>query len=155
MTTATSPHRLKLGAAAIVLLAIGGGAGSFASHAFRPPITMAPVHATAIKALTESTGIVMVKGRVAERYGSQFILEDGTGKTLIDAGRAGEDASFAPKGSVVSVQGRFDGGALRPSFLVDPLGKVIALGHGGPRSHGRGHGPRDFEDDERGSRGSV
>ncbi len=146
--SAFSRRRLKLGAAAIALLAIGGGIGAFAGHAFHPPIAMAPVHATAIGKLADDGGIVTVKGRVTERYGNQFVLEDGTGKTLIDAGRAGENAALAPVGAVVSVQGRFDEGALRPSFLVDPSGKVIALHHGGPDGRHHGHGPHGFEGED-------
>lgn len=147
-TTPAARHRLKLAAAAVALLAIGAGAGSFAGHGFHPAIAMAPVHATAIKRLTEGAGIVTVKGRVAERYGNQFVLDDGTGKALIDAGPAGEETSLAPTGAIVSVQGRFDRGALRPMFLVDPSGKVIAIGHAGPGGHG--HGPRDGEHEQAG-----
>ncbi|MDO7843419.1 hypothetical protein [Sphingomonas immobilis] len=147
--TSSLRRRLKLGAAAIALLVIGGGAGAFAGHAFHPAIAMAPIHATAIKGLTDGSGIVTVKGRVAERYGNQFVLDDGTGKTLIDAGPAGEDSSLAPAGSIVSVQGRFEHGGLRPSFLVDPAGKVIEVGHRGPGRHDhRGHGPRDLAGDD-------
>ncbi|WP_162987188.1 hypothetical protein [Sphingomonas paeninsulae] len=150
--TVTSPtlrRRLKIGSAAIALLAIGGGAGAFAAHSFHPAIAMAPTHAVTIKSLSEDSGIVTVKGRVAERYGNQFVLEDGTGKTLIDAGPVGEQASLAPVGSIVSVQGRFDNGAFRPAFFVDPSGKVVSLGHGGPGRHGHAGpgGPRGIDGD--------
>jgi len=149
MTTFLSSRRkLGLGAAAIGLLAVGGAAGAVASHAIQPSIAMAPTHAVSIKSLADDGGIVMVKGRVAETYGNQFTIEDGTGKALIDGGPAVEDGSLAPKGAIVSVQGRFDRGTLHPMFLVDPAGKVVAIGHpphgpggpGGPGPHGPGPG---------------
>ncbi|RZF63041.1 hypothetical protein EWE75_18220 [Sphingomonas populi] len=146
--TFTSRRKLGLSAAAIALLAVGGAAGAVASHAIQPSIAMAPTHAVAIKSLSDDGGIVTVKGRVAETYGNQFTIEDGTGKALIDGGPAVEDGSLAPKGAIVSVQGRFDRGTLHPMFLIDPSGKVVEIGHGprgpggpgGPGPHGPGPG---------------
>jgi len=146
--TFTSRRKLGLGAAAIALLAVGGAGGAVASRAVQPSIAMAPTHAVAIKSLTDDGGIVTVKGRVAETYGNQFTIEDGTGKALIDGGPAVEDGSLAPKGAIVSVQGRFDRGTLHPMFLIDPSGKVVEIGHGprgaggpgGPGPHGPGPG---------------
>jgi hypothetical protein len=149
-SSSMAPRRkFRLGATAIGLLAVGGAVGALANGAVRPAIAMAPVHATAIKSLAEGSGIVTIKGRVAERYGNQFVIEDATGKALIDAGRAGENESLAPKGSIVSVQGQFDNGALRPSFLVEPSGAVIALGPIGPGGHGpHDHGAPNFGPDQ-------
>lgn len=145
--TFTSRRKLGLGAAAIALLAVGGAAGAVASHAIQPSIAMAPTHAVSIKSLSDDGGIVTVKGRVAETYGNQFTIEDGTGKALIDGGPAVEDGSLAPKGAIVSVQGRFDRGTLHPMFLVDPSGKVVAIGHGPHGPHGPGpHGPGPGEE---------
>jgi hypothetical protein len=139
---------LTLGLAAIGLLAAGGVAGGAVSHAFRPPIEMAPTHVVAIHNLSSSDGIVTIKGRIAESFGSRMVVDDGTGRTLIDAGPRNDGDALAPLGAVVAVQGRFDRGAFHPSFLVDASGTVTPVGP--PRGHHPGHhGPGD--DDATGS----
>ncbi len=127
-------QRLKLGLAAVGLLAIGGVAGGAISHEFRPPIEMAPTHIVAIRNLAASAGIVTIKGRVAESFGSRLVIDDGTGRTLVDGGPRSETDGLAPVGAIVSVQGRFDRSSFHPSFLVDASGTVTPLGH--PRHHG-------------------
>jgi hypothetical protein len=129
-------RRLKLGAAAIGLLAIGGAAGGAIGQALRPPIEMAPIHSVAIRNLGTAQGIVTIKGRVAESFGGNRVIDDGTGRTLIDAGPRADGGTLAPPGAVVAVQGRFDRGVFHPSFLVDPTGTVTPLGHHpGPHGH--------------------
>ncbi|WP_375390548.1 hypothetical protein [uncultured Sphingomonas sp.] len=135
--------------AAIVLLAVGGGAGAVAMQATRPSVTMAPATPVAIRSLA-SSGIVTVKGRVAEIYGNKFILADASGRALVDTGREGEGGGLVTTGEPVTVQGRFDRGFVHAAFLVGPDNKVTALGplggpHDGPR-HGPRHGPDDGPD---------
>lgn len=137
-------NRITLGLAAIGLLTAGGVAGGAVGHAFRPPIEMAPTHAVAIRTLPTAQGIVTIRGRVAERFGHRWVVDDGTGRILVDGGPRGDDDTLAPLGALVSVQGRFDRGDFHPSFLVDASGTVTPLGpppgHHGP--HGR-PGPDD------------
>lgn len=133
---------LALGGAA--LLALGGVAGAVSIAATRPSVVMAPATPIAIRSLADES-IVTVKGRVAETYGSKFILADATGRALIDTGPEGTRTAAVSPGQVVTVQGRFDDGFVHASFLVDPEGKVVALGpvgrpHGGPAG-GRHGGP--------------
>lgn len=147
----TSPlpiRRWKLGLAGIGLLLVGGAAGGAVGHAFHPAVAMAPTHIVAIRNLATSDGIVTIKGRVAESFGSRLVIDDGTGRTLIDAGPRNDDATLAPLGAAVSVQGRFERNAFHPAFLVGPSGTVTPFGgphdrHGGP--HGR-PGPGDGDD---------
>jgi hypothetical protein len=129
--------RTKLGLAAIGLLAVGGVAGGAVGHAFRPPIEMAPTHAVAIRTLPTSQGVVTIKGRVAESFGSRIVIDDGSGRTLIDGGPRGGGEALAAPGAIVSVQGRYDDGAFHPSFLVDASGTVTPFGP----PHGPGVGP--------------
>jgi uncharacterized protein YdeI (BOF family) len=133
--------RRTLMLAAAGLLAVGGAAGAVAVQNTRPSVTMAPATPVAIRSLS-SEGIVTVKGQVAEIYGNKFIMADGTGRALVDAGREGEGGTLVTVGEPVTVQGRFDRGFIRAAFLVAPGGKVTSLapldGPGGP--HGR-HGP--------------
>lgn len=134
--------RLALGAAAMVAVGAAGGAGAVALT--RPSIEMAPTVATPIAKLGSSDGIVTVRGRVAEVFGDRFVVQDGTGRAMIDAGR-NATGSIA-KGNAVMVQGRYDDGQLRARFLVDPAGQVREVGpaHGPHGPHGRGSpgGPR-------------
>jgi hypothetical protein len=128
----------KAGIAGFGLFAIGGIAGGMVGHHMHPPIAMAPLHAVAIRDLANSQGIVTVKGRVAENFGSRFVIDDGTGRTLIDTGPRWRDDGLAPLGAPVTVQGRFDRGAFRPDYLVDSSGTVVPLG---PPHEFRHHGP--------------
>lgn len=148
--SAPAARRIKLGLAAIGLLAVGGIAGGAVSHEFRPPIEMAPTHIVAIRDLASAQGIVTVRGRVAESFGNRLVVDDGTGRTLIDGGPHQDGETLAPRGAVISVQGRFDRDSFHPSFLVDASGTVTPLGpppgrhghHGRPGpDEGEMHGP--------------
>jgi len=137
--------RKRLLLAAVGLVAIGGAAGAVIVHTERPSVTMAPMTPVAIRALG-SSGIVTVRGSVAEIYGNKFVLSDASGRALIDTGREGEGGNLVAVGQAVTVQGRFDHGVVHAAFLVAPGGKVTALGPLGGPPHG--HGPRRPCDDE-------
>lgn len=144
------PPRLGLALGGAVLLAAGGVAGSVAGHAMRPPIEMAPLRPVAIRALTSDSDVVTIKGRVAEIFGNKFVLDDGAGRALVDTGPEGDGRTLAAVGAPMIVQGHFDRGFVRASFLVDAAGKVTALGgppHGRPRP---GPGPHGGPGDDRG-----
>ena len=137
--------RLGLGAAA--LLALGAAAGAGAVSLSRPAIQMAPTVRTAIASLPASNGIVTIRGRVAAVYGDRFIVQDATGRAMIDAGRAGRGSLAA--GAPILVQGRFDDGQLRAAYLVDGNGRIETAGPGagsdGPRP---GPGPHERARDD-------
>ena len=122
--------------AVVVLAASAGGAGAMAMT--RPSIEMAPTVATPIAKLASSSGIVTVKGRVAEVFGNRIVVQDGSGRAMIDAGPDG--ASNLTTGAPVMVQGRYDQGQLRAQFLVGPNGAVEAVGPARP-PHGPGAPP--------------
>lgn len=126
----------KLGLGVAIGLAIGAAGGASAVSLTRPGVEMAPTVATPVAKLASGNGVVTVKGRVAEVYGDRFVVQDATGRTMVDAGR---DASVT-KGAPVQVQGRYDDGQLRASYLVDANGKVTPVGPPPPRP---GHGPKD------------
>lgn len=126
----TPRNRLAVAGAALLALGAAGGAG--AVQLTRPSVEMAPTVPTAIARLASTSGIVTVKGRVAETYGDRFVLQDGSGRTLVDVGWAG---SRIQSGAALTVQGRYRDGQLRASYLVDGQGNVEAVG-------GPPHGPR-------------
>jgi hypothetical protein len=138
----TSLSRRWQGPAGAGLLLIGLGVGAVAGHAARPAIEMAPTVATPIRTLADGTNIVSVRGRVAETYGNKVIMDDGTGRALVDFGPQGDRRALVQPGQVVTVQGRYDRSLLHAAFLVDASGKVEALGPlGGPPPHGPGAPP--------------
>lgn len=122
--------------AVVVLAASAGGAGAMAMT--RPAIEMAPTVATPIAKLGSTSGIVTVKGRVAEVFGDRLVVQDASGRTMIDAGREGTQGLAT--GTPVMVQGRYDQGQLRAHFLVGPNGAVEAVGPAHP-PHGPGAPP--------------
>jgi uncharacterized protein YdeI (BOF family) len=125
---------------ALALLAIGGAAGSAATHTLWPARVMAPGPAVAISSLAALTQpligerVVTVRGTVAEVYGSSFVLADNSGRILVRTSASATPLVAANQ--TVSVQGRFADGTIRAAFLVGADGSVTAL-HGG---HHRGHG---------------
>ncbi|MDH7972036.1 hypothetical protein QH494_07540 [Sphingomonas sp. AR_OL41] len=131
-------RRATLGLGGAALLALGAIGGGAVAHMTRPAVEMAPANAVAISSLAQRQGIVTVKGKVAEVYGDRFVIADGSGRTMVDAGRAARDLQA---GAPLTVQGRYDDGQLHASFLVDQNGTVEPVG---PR-HGRHFGHRGPE----------
>lgn len=123
-----------LAAGAAVLVALGAACGASAVQATRPAIEMAPTVQTPIAKLPASSGVVTVKGRVAEVYGDRFVVQDQSGRAMIAAGREARGAVSV--GQPVLVQGRYDDGQLRASYLVDQNGSIAAVGPVGPRPGG-------------------
>lgn len=137
--------RATMVAGAAILLALGAAGGAGAVQATRPPIVMAPIARTPIAKLPATNGVVTVKGRVAEIYGDRLVVQDRTGRAMI---AVGHDADVAVRvGQPVMVQGRYDDGQLRATFLVSENGSVAAVGPAGPP---RGGPARHIGPDPRG-----
>lgn len=125
-TTAGARRRIVLGALGATLAL--GAAVSSAAQTFTPT----PVAPVTISALAPSGGTA-VKGEVAEIYGNKFILQDGSGRALVETGREGEGGKLVEKGETVTVQGRFESGFLHAKILTRADGQVVRLGPtGGP-----------------------
>ncbi|WP_128566580.1 DNA-binding protein, partial [Methylobacterium crusticola] len=101
------------------------------SLARQGPAPLTPVAPVAIQALVPS-GAIAARGEVAEVYGGTFILQDATGRALVETGRAGEGGGLVARGETVTVQGRFDKGALRAAALTHGDGRRVVLARGGP-----------------------
>jgi len=119
-------RRTKIAGSAVALIALGAAGGAGAMSMTRPGIEMAPAVPTAIARLSQTSGIVTVKGKVADVYGNRFIVQDGSGRALVDAGSDG--ARHLQSGGTVMIQGRYDEGQVRASYLVDSEGHVEAVG---------------------------
>jgi hypothetical protein len=78
----------------LVGFAIGGGVTAAALQARRPSLVMltsAPI--TSMHDWSE----VAVKGQVAEIFGNKFIIQDESGRALVDTGRPGEGGQLVAK----------------------------------------------------------
>ncbi|MGH6616494.1 hypothetical protein [Sphingomonas sp.] len=143
MTEETKTSRklpLKASLAAVALLGVGVAAGATAIKASGPSIEMAPIQPVAIGGLTDNGSVVTLRGKVSEVYGPMFVLQDGSGRALIDSRRRPGPfgigmTSLVTTGATVTIQGHFHDGIVRASFLIGADGKVTALG-------GPPHGPR-------------
>ncbi|WP_232628079.1 DNA-binding protein [Methylobacterium sp. Leaf118] len=99
-------------------------------------IETTPLEPVAISALAPS-GAVAVKGEVAEIFGNKFILQDGSGRALVETGRHGEGSEVVRKGETVTVRGRFEKGFLHAASLTRADGTVTSLKpSGGPAPGG-------------------
>ncbi|WP_298959920.1 DNA-binding protein [uncultured Methylobacterium sp.] len=95
-------------------------------------VTPTPVAPVAIAALAPS-GAIAARGEVAEIFGNKFVLQDGTGRALVETGRAGEGGTLVAKGDTVMVQGRFENGFLHARVITRADGSPVLLGRaGGP-----------------------
>ncbi|GAK72994.1 hypothetical protein RRU01S_29_01110 [Agrobacterium rubi TR3 = NBRC 13261] len=116
----------------VVALAVGVAGGAAATKLVRPTPEMAPVTPVAISTVP-ATGLVTIKGTVAEIYGNKFILQDESGRALVETGPAGEDGDLVAKNEAVTVQGRADDGVVHASYLIRQDGQAESIGpQGGP-----------------------
>ncbi|CZT36751.1 hypothetical protein GA0004734_00037410 [Rhizobium sp. 9140] len=147
---AVPPHRRRssrlalTGVASVALLALGIAGGAGAMKLAKPSVEMAPMAPVAISTLPDGD-LVTIKGKVAEIFGNKFVLQDASGRALVETGPTGEDGKLVTVNEEISVQGRFDDGFLHASFLVHPDGRIEALGPAGKPPH-HGHGPRPGPD---------
>jgi hypothetical protein len=126
--------------ASVALLGVGVAAGASATrlmvrHEAQP--LMPPI---AISAMTDGS-VAAVKGKVTEIYGNKFVVEDQTGRTLVETGRAGKGGSLVTRDEILTVQGRFDDGFMRGSMIVHADGRTDILR--GPDGGGR-HESKDW-----------
>lgn len=129
---------VALGAFAILAVGVAGGAG--AMKLTRPSAELAPLAPTAISAMSDDS-VISIKGKVAEIFGNKFIVQDDSGRALVETGPEGEGGKIVKPDEVVTVQGRFDNGFLHGSYIVHEDGKTDELGPAGKPARGPGHGP--------------
>ena len=130
--------------AAIAVGAIGGAFASRVAHRYMPQQVML-LQPGAVGQMKPDT-VVAARGKVAELFGNKFVLDDGSGRVLVDTGPQGDRAPFADKDETVTVQGHFDRGQIHAQLLVRANGDTLAFGpppHGpkGPREARRGPPP--------------
>lgn len=159
--TSGSNFKRRLLAGALILPLLAAAMPSFA-QAPAPAAPAAPAAAAQPAATPTSIGelrdmsALQLRGRVAERFGNAFVLEDDTGRTLVETGPAGERADLVAVGDDVTVEGRFERGQVRAQALTVAGGERVTIerprperdGPRGPRGEGpRGEGPRGHDRD--------
>jgi hypothetical protein len=142
-----SPKAVGIGGAIAILVAgaaLGAGGTRLAQN-WEPQRVML-LQPAAIGDLREDTPVA-VKGEVTDIFGNKFVIQDGSGRALVDTGPRGEDRTIVTKGEAVTVQGRFDRGIIRAQLIAHADGRNEAFGHGpkgGPKDGPKGpKGPKE------------
>jgi hypothetical protein len=119
----------------IAVLAVGGagGAGAYRYIQKSRPQGVLLLQPIPIAKMTEP-GPVAVKGQVAEIFGNKFIIQDDSGRTLVDTGPRGEGGKLMVKGGTITVQGRFENGFIHANVMTGADGTSEAFG---PPKHPR------------------
>jgi hypothetical protein len=113
----------------LVAFAIGGSVTAAALQARRPSLVMlTPAPITSMHDWSE----VAVKGQVAEIFGNKFIVQDDSGRALVDSGRPGESGQLVAKSESATVQGRFEHGFIHAEVISHPDGRNDFVGPPGP-----------------------
>ncbi len=123
MKTTPSIKR-RLGVAALTLPLLAGSTLAFAQSA-TPPAPPAP-RTAAVNELRDMNDL-RLEGRVAEVFGNRFVLEDATGRTLVELGPRAERGDLVKVGDTVSVDGRFTRGQIDARSISVGGGERIAL----------------------------
>ena len=120
--------RLMTAGVVIAALAVGavGGAGANRYIQKHRPQAVLLLQPGPIAQLKDRTPVA-VKGQVAEVFGNKFIVQDDSGRALIDTGPRGEGGKLVAKGETVTVQGHFDNGFIHAQVLTRADGTSEAL----------------------------
>jgi hypothetical protein len=111
---------------AVLLVGVAAGAGGVKLTQRWQPQSVMLLQPTAIDKL-EAGDTAAIKGNVAEIFGNKFVLDDGTGRALIDLGPRGEDRDAVIKGETVTVQGRFHRGIVHARIVSHADGRNEAF----------------------------
>jgi uncharacterized protein YdeI (BOF family) len=137
-------RRLMSAGIVIAVLAVGaaGGAGAYRHFQRSHPQSVLLLEPAPIAQMTDSRPVA-VKGQVAEIFGNKFIIQDDSGRTLVDTGPRGEGGKPVTKGETITVQGHFDDGFIHAIVMTRADGTSEAFGppkHPRPE-HGTGDRP--------------
>jgi uncharacterized protein YdeI (BOF family) len=123
----TIRHRGWLGGVALAVLCVGAAAragGVKLAQRWQPQTVML-LQPTAIDRLQDGNPVA-VKGNVAEIFGNKFVVNDGSGRALVDLGPRGENA--VARGEAVTIQGMFDRGIVHGRIVSHADGRNESFG---------------------------
>ena len=128
--TARRPERIAVAAAVLGAFAVGAGATALAQRA-HPPITFLALTPGPVSAMKDWAPVA-VKGKVAEIFGNKFIVEDDSGRALVETGPQGDNGTLVAKSETVTVQGRFEHGFIHAIAIEHGDGHTDAVAPPGP-----------------------
>jgi hypothetical protein len=146
-----SARAVGIGGAIAVLIAgaaLGAGGTRLAQN-WEPQRVML-LQPAAIGDMREDSPVA-IQGEVIDIFGNKFVVQDGSGRALVDTGPRGEDRKIVAKGEAVTVQGRFDRGIIRAQLIAHADGRNEAFGPPGPKG-GPKDGPKGPKDGPRADR---
>ncbi len=132
----SSKRGLAAAAALVGAFAVGGAVTAVALQNRQPAfLVLTPAPITAM----HDWNPVAVKGQVAEIFGNKFIIQDESGRALVETGPKGDDGKLVAKSETVTVQGRFEHGFIHAQAISHGDGRNDLLGparppHGGPEA---------------------
>jgi hypothetical protein len=141
-------YKAMVAGIALAVLAIGvaaGAGGTRLAQRWQPRSVML-LQPAPVSTMQEGASVA-VKGSMAETFGHFFILQDSSGRALVDLGPRGDDVEAAAKGENVTVQGLFDRGLIHAQVLAYADGRTEEFG---PPSPDRGPPPPPGYGPERG-----
>jgi hypothetical protein len=138
------PPRMMNTGIVIALLAVGAviGAGTYRHFERRHPHSVLLLQPAPIAKIADPSPVA-VKGQVAEVFGNKFVIQDDSGRVLVDTGPRGERTPPVAKGDTVTVQGNFERGFLHAEVMIRADGTTEGFGPPRHPRHERGPG-RDF-----------
>ncbi|BCW90112.1 hypothetical protein sos41_32800 [Alphaproteobacteria bacterium SO-S41] len=143
-------YRSLAGGAALLALGVIAGAGGWAMSRPAERVAFDPALATTTVATLADSDATKIEGRVTDIFGNKFVLEDATGRALVDTGRDGDERALVTKDEIVKVQGRFDRNELHATALQRTDGTTEELTAGPPRPpHDHAKGPHHHDDGPR------
>jgi uncharacterized protein YdeI (BOF family) len=125
---------------AVLALGAAGGAGANRYIQNSRPQSVLLLQPTPIAQMRNASPVA-VKGQVAEVFGNKFIIQDDSGRALVDTGPRGEGGRLVEKGETITIQGRFENGFIRTNVMTRADGTSEAFGP--PKQPHPKHGPGD------------
>jgi hypothetical protein len=125
------PYRPLIALVAVFVVALTLGAGLTALAGLRRQVAFVPLTPAPITTMHDWSQVA-VKGQVAEVFGNKFIVQDESGRALVDTGPEGEGGNLVAPSETITVQGRFERGFIHAVTISHADGRNDIVGPPGP-----------------------